>query len=66
MEENSINIADYNYIDEKLFITKSEDQMSIILALSTSQPSDDHLHNIQMNASYHSNSVIISHHEQEG
>ena len=34
MEENSINnnIADYNYIDEKLFITKSEDQMSIILA----------------------------------
>ena len=62
MEENSINnnTAGYDYIDEKLFMSKSETS-------STSQPSDDYLH-MQLNASYHSTSAIkvnISHHEQE-
>ncbi len=67
MEEN--NTAGYDYIDENLFMTKSEDKsMSTILASSTSQPPDDYLH-MQLNASYHSNSAIkvnISHGEQEG
>ena len=68
MEENN-NTASYDYIDENLFVAKSEDKgMSTMQASSTSQPPDDFVH-MQLNASYHSNSAIkvnISHGEQEG
>lgn len=66
MENSYNNTEGYEYIDEKLFTTNSEDKkMSSMLASSTSQPTDDYLH-MQMNASYHSNNVSISDSVREG
>lgn len=61
--ENSYNntgSAGYEYIDEKLFTANGKDKT---ISTSISQPTDDYLH-MQMNASYHSNNVKISHSEQ--